>query len=192
MSDTKCNTNLLDGMRCPRCGSYEPFAMSGIIVEAVVYDKCTEGLTEIEWYDEVWCQCGACDFPAVVGSFREEPTYRCGNCAAQYHDFDQLRPARRLDPPRDPEESRPSGACPACAAFCYLEVPEPIELKMFRVTVLAVPEDPQETPIRLGSVSIDAEDEEEAKWFVLLQLWDDKLNSAGFLPAAAVRKEETR
>ena len=114
------NTNCLDGMRCPRCGSYEPFTIYGLTGNAVVYDEGTEEVTGIEWEDDAECLCQECDFRAPVLAFRDEPTYGCDGCGAQYHNLDRLRPVQDLESPQECDDPRPSGECPVCGAPCYL------------------------------------------------------------------------
>ena len=63
------NTNRLQGLRCARCGSYEPFliTMTGT-VEA--YDAGTEGLYDASWDDDSDIECVACGHTGVVADFR--------------------------------------------------------------------------------------------------------------------------
>ena len=189
MNDTKCNTNCLEGMRCPRCGSYEPFTIYGVTGNAVVYDDGTEEVVGIEWKEDTECKCGRCEFDGLVREFKAMWPYRCDNCAAEYHDFDGLRPVQDLELRQGASGPTPSGECPACGALCYLEVPETPEQGAYRVTVLAVPEDPQEAPIRLGAVSVEAADEAEARRLGMDRLWDPRLDAAGYSPATAVQEE---
>lgn len=66
------NNNCLEGIRCPQCGSEEPFR---IVVTTTVlmwddgtdYDKMGG---ETEWDEESYCECHACGKYGRVKDFR--------------------------------------------------------------------------------------------------------------------------
>ena len=118
------NTNCLDGMRCPRCGSYEPFTIYGLTGNAVVYDEGTEEVTGIEWEDDAECKCGRCEFDGLVREFKTKWPYRCVACKSQHRAFDDLRPIQAQKRRPSPSGPKPSGACPICGGRCYPEIPE--------------------------------------------------------------------
>jgi Zn ribbon nucleic-acid-binding protein len=63
------NTHLLAGMRCPACGSAEPFRIEAVIV-VLVHDAETEDLGgEYAWEPENHCECVACDHHATIKDF---------------------------------------------------------------------------------------------------------------------------
>ena len=66
------NINCLDGLRCPECGSYEPFIIRGV-ADFEAYD---DGVTlaedpQIDWYDSSWCHCKNCGYAYQIKSFKE-------------------------------------------------------------------------------------------------------------------------
>jgi hypothetical protein len=75
------NENYLEGMRCPRCGSEEPF---NIGVNAMV-EMCDDGGCDfvdgcdLRWDDDSDCVCPKCEYSASVGDFKKSeigPTLR--------------------------------------------------------------------------------------------------------------------
>ena len=63
------NNNCLDGIRCPKCGSQEPFqivAMSTFLV----YDSGTDGHADVEWNDDSPIRCKKCDCTGQIRDFR--------------------------------------------------------------------------------------------------------------------------
>jgi hypothetical protein len=71
------NENCLDGMACPKCGSYGPFKImatqSGMVT---VSDDGTDDDMDggVEWEDGSRCECIDCGHEATVGAFSgEEP-----------------------------------------------------------------------------------------------------------------------
>ena len=79
---TNPNTNCLEGMACPECGSFGPFKISvtqaGIVL---VYDDGTEDIDSdgIDWDDNSRCEC-LCGHVATVGEF-------CGSPAPEFNEF---------------------------------------------------------------------------------------------------------
>lgn len=62
------NENCLIGMKCPECGSLEPFDIhSQIIVK--VYDGGTDEYRSVEWTDESLCMCCSCQHLGTVTGF---------------------------------------------------------------------------------------------------------------------------
>jgi hypothetical protein len=65
------NVNYLEGMRCPECGSYEPF-----IIEASVLVKAWDDGTEdsyfgdTEWGDASYCKCDECGHEGIAADFQ--------------------------------------------------------------------------------------------------------------------------
>ena len=63
------NTNCLFGMRCPKCGSLEPFAIE-VTTTMRVFDEGTDDqLGDNHWEDDSYCECCACNFAATVAVF---------------------------------------------------------------------------------------------------------------------------
>ncbi len=66
------NTNCLEGFRCPKCGSLEPFFIEAKVV-VKVYDSGTEEQEgDTEWDNASYCRCGNCDIIGDVADFRSE------------------------------------------------------------------------------------------------------------------------
>jgi hypothetical protein len=63
------NTNCLDGMKCPKCGSPEPFGIQ-VRMMVTVSDDGTEDYANSEWEDTSYCKCRTCCFHAIAGDFR--------------------------------------------------------------------------------------------------------------------------
>lgn len=67
------NTNCLQGMRCPKCGSYAPFQIHAQVwVIAYDDDVMLDDSPDIEWSDTSWCTCKNCGFADEVWKFKEE------------------------------------------------------------------------------------------------------------------------
>lgn len=64
------NTNCLDGMRCPKCGSEEPFDID-VTTSVRMYDSGDDGHGDLYWDDESHCACCKCGCAGTVGEFRE-------------------------------------------------------------------------------------------------------------------------
>lgn len=68
MSNTK-NDNCLYGMKCPKCGSLEPF-MTIARVAVLVFDDGTENLSShVEYEDGALWRCEQCRYEDTVGYF---------------------------------------------------------------------------------------------------------------------------
>ncbi len=64
------NSNCLQGMACPKCGSLQPF-----VIEAnkqfLVYDTGTEDMcSDTHWNKKSYCRCQECDFDGKVQDFQ--------------------------------------------------------------------------------------------------------------------------
>lgn len=65
------NENCLAGMRCPKCGSFEPFYIMGVALFEV-HDDGIEECLEPEWEDGSYCRCRECEFTGQVKDFEIE------------------------------------------------------------------------------------------------------------------------
>ena len=65
------NTNCLAGIRCPQCGSYEPF---DIVVETVakIYDDGVDHTRDTEWDSDSFLYCCNCDDQGIVSEFKTQ------------------------------------------------------------------------------------------------------------------------
>jgi hypothetical protein len=66
------NTNVLQGMRCPECGSLGPFRIE-IITTALVFDSGVEDMGDNEWDNESACECIECGYDGIVRDYRDIP-----------------------------------------------------------------------------------------------------------------------
>lgn len=62
------NVNVLAGLKCPECGSLEPFRIV-LTCWAEVYDEGITDTYEHEWTGESSCTCIKCSFRAKVKDF---------------------------------------------------------------------------------------------------------------------------
>ena len=62
------NTNCLDGMRCPSCGSEGPFQIT-VYALATVSDDGVDGVDDVEWDSASFCYCTSCDQDGRVSDF---------------------------------------------------------------------------------------------------------------------------
>lgn len=70
-TEERPNTNCLHGMRCAKCGSYEPFLITMTsTVEA--YDDGTKEMYDASWDDDSDIKCVACGHTGVVADFRNK------------------------------------------------------------------------------------------------------------------------
>jgi DNA-directed RNA polymerase subunit RPC12/RpoP len=65
----EANTNCLEGIRCPKCGSYEPFWIT-FTANMQVYDDGTGLDDDVAWDDESDIICCGCQHTGVVAEFR--------------------------------------------------------------------------------------------------------------------------
>jgi hypothetical protein len=66
------NTNCLEGMKCPQCGSLEPFRIETTTVMAWTDEGEAES-ANLEWEDDSYCECLECDYQGLVADFRTSP-----------------------------------------------------------------------------------------------------------------------
>jgi hypothetical protein len=74
------NTNCLEGMMCPECGSEEPFRIV-VTMTVLMYDAGSEDDPmggDQEWGDS--CECHACGHAGTVKDFYDAPTVTCKFC----------------------------------------------------------------------------------------------------------------
>lgn len=67
------NTNCLAGMKCPQCGSLEPFRIETTTVMAWT-DEGEGEYASPEWTDDSYCECLECDYQGSVADFRTTPS----------------------------------------------------------------------------------------------------------------------
>lgn len=67
---TNPNTNCLEGMKCPECGSYGPFDIVGTSLFSV-HDDGTDGHGDVEWDDESLTMCPTCNKVGKLQDFRD-------------------------------------------------------------------------------------------------------------------------
>ena len=66
------NTNCLEGVRCPECGSEGPFIVE-VRQQVRMYDEGTEEVEgDIHWDDGAYMRCEACDFDGTAVDFSKE------------------------------------------------------------------------------------------------------------------------
>ena len=65
------NRECLEGFRCPKCGSYEPFEIE-VKTTVRVYDHGRGDMESAEWDDDSPCACCECGHRGVVGDFNKE------------------------------------------------------------------------------------------------------------------------
>jgi len=65
------NTNCLEGMKCPDCGSEGPFRIS-IEVVVLMHDDgfYTDTLNDATWGDSSYCCCDQCNWAFEVADFK--------------------------------------------------------------------------------------------------------------------------
>jgi hypothetical protein len=63
------NENCLLGMKCPKCGNEEPFAIAATCW-AEVNDDGIDGAEDYEWHDTSTCICRRCTYTAKVADFK--------------------------------------------------------------------------------------------------------------------------
>ena len=70
-SELPPNVNCLEGIRCAKCGSYEPFRIT-VTCTALVYDAGTDNPEDTDWEDESDIRCVGCGHTGVVADFRNK------------------------------------------------------------------------------------------------------------------------
>ena len=68
------NTNCLEGMRCPKCGSYGPLEIAVLVTARVSDGGSDVPAQDHEWHDDSPAKCAEpdCEFTGTVLNFREE------------------------------------------------------------------------------------------------------------------------
>jgi len=65
------NQNWLEGMRCPQCGSLEPFTicseMFALVKDSGIYEEWA-----YEWAPTSFCRCEKCNFTGIAADFMEK------------------------------------------------------------------------------------------------------------------------
>ena len=59
------NTNCLESLQCPNCGSYEPFLIA-VTAKATVYDNGVDETREEDWEDDSPCTCVSCGYFGII------------------------------------------------------------------------------------------------------------------------------
>jgi len=65
------NTNLLEGMRCPRCKSFGPFYIRAEITLEVQDSLAVKIDEDFDWGNDSYCECASCRFDSSVIDFKE-------------------------------------------------------------------------------------------------------------------------
>ena len=64
------NTNTLEGFKCPKCGSLQPFWIDASSVFEV-WDDGTAEHQDVQWNDESGCRCWECSHAGSVKDFNK-------------------------------------------------------------------------------------------------------------------------
>ena len=67
----KKNKNVLQGIRCPKCGALEPFDIVGKACFLAVIDDGVDDFDSVEWDSDDYCKCRSCKHEATVADFTE-------------------------------------------------------------------------------------------------------------------------
>jgi len=67
----KGNNNCLEGMRCPKCKSHQPFRIA-VTATSLVFDDGTDAFDDVDWDDESWCMCAECKYQGHVKDFKQK------------------------------------------------------------------------------------------------------------------------
>lgn len=90
---TSTNSNVLDGLKCPECGSLGPYSILASCF-ATVTDDGIEETKEFSWQESAYCRCHSCDYQGTVDDFNngleaqnsDQPAAgicgKCDNCLA--------------------------------------------------------------------------------------------------------------
>lgn len=65
------NSNLLGGLKCPKCGHEESLRIAVDVVMRVYDYGSGEILSDICWDDDSYCECDSCSYHATVREFQE-------------------------------------------------------------------------------------------------------------------------
>jgi hypothetical protein len=63
------NVNILEGMRCPQCGSEGPFRIRAEVLVLIDDDGTLDDLSGSDWEDDSLCECDACDHSGTVKDY---------------------------------------------------------------------------------------------------------------------------
>lgn len=63
------NTNILEGMKCPKCQSLSPMSI-GVAAVVIASDEEIMSIDYPEWTDESSCQCAKCGYNGIVKDFK--------------------------------------------------------------------------------------------------------------------------
>ena len=63
------NSNCLEGMRCPKCGSEEPFFIE-VRTQMLMWDEGSDYHTDLDHDDASFCRCYNCDREGTVADFK--------------------------------------------------------------------------------------------------------------------------
>jgi ribosomal protein L37E len=74
------NDNCLEGMKCPRCGSEEPFNISAKACFKV-FDDGTDSFGAVDWDDDSVCECVNCNLRGFVCEFKKCKACTTGDMA---------------------------------------------------------------------------------------------------------------
>lgn len=137
------NTNCLEGMKCPKCGSDGPFRIA-VTTIAIMYDDGSDSVGDLRNDDSSFCGCEQCGYERNVRAFKQEPTYQCDDCSTLYANLDQLDPIEDREQRVDAGGEEPSGQCPECGALCYMVVEGKDIIDLYRRTAQRMYEDEAE------------------------------------------------
>src|SRR5208282_1322179 len=73
---TSENTNCLEGMKCPKCGSLEPFKIEISTLVKIFDDGTDDDLGNHSWGDNSYCECCECAYAATAGDFKADKPNR--------------------------------------------------------------------------------------------------------------------
>lgn len=65
------NTNALEGVRCPVCGSEEKFAISAMVIIEIT-DDGIQDYRNVDWEDTANCWCHECGHHGDYRDFKEK------------------------------------------------------------------------------------------------------------------------
>ena len=65
------NSNYLEGMQCPECGSYGPFQIVCTVLLTVHDDGTESDGGDVDWNHDSYCRCPMCEKAGEVADFEE-------------------------------------------------------------------------------------------------------------------------
>ena len=63
------NDNVLDGFKCPKCGTYGPFWIRCLRDYLFCDEGSIDETGDFEWDDDTHCRCSECDFEGAIKDF---------------------------------------------------------------------------------------------------------------------------